>query len=124
VEVNDMSEAKATIDHDTIRRWVEERGGKPAHVKRTGQKGDPGILRIDFPGFSGEGTLEAISWDEWFEAFEENELAFLHQDAKADGEPSTFNKLVSRDSVELDEPDEGEKKGSAKRPRKGSAAHR
>ena len=45
-----MSDSQRTIDHDEIRRWVEERNGRPAHVKRTGNDGDPGLLRIDFPG--------------------------------------------------------------------------
>ena len=85
-----MAEAKTTTDHDEIRRWVEERGGRPSHVTETGSSGDPGVLRIDF-GDQDEG-LEEISWDDWFRAFEENELAFLYQD---EGE-SRFNKLVSR----------------------------
>jgi hypothetical protein len=84
-----------TTDREEIRRWVEERGGQPASVRGTGGKGDAGLLRIDFPGFSGEDTLEPVSWDEWFEGFERNRLAFLYQD-----EPeSRFNKLVSRDTA-------------------------
>lgn len=93
-----MASAKVTTDHDEIRRWVEERGGYPAHVKRTGGKGDLGMLRIDFPGFSGEESLERVDWDSWFEAFDANGLAFLHQDETADGSESRFNKLVSRPS--------------------------
>ncbi len=90
-----------TTNHDFIRRWVEERGGKPAAVKRTGGSDDPGILRIDFPGFSGGDSLEEISWDEWFEKFEENGLAFLHRDITGDdGELDRFNKLVSRAGTE------------------------
>jgi transposase-like protein len=27
-----MSAARATTDHETIRQWVEERGGHPARV--------------------------------------------------------------------------------------------
>jgi hypothetical protein len=92
-------ESKTTTDHDEVRRWVEERGGCPAHVRDTGSEGDPGVLRIDYPGFSGQDTLEPISWDEFFDAFEANGLAFVYQDEKKDGEPSTFSKLVSRDSV-------------------------
>lgn len=90
---------RATTDHDIIRRWVEERGGKPAHVKRTGGDGDPGILRIDFPGWSGAGSLEAIDWDTWFRAFDANKLAFIYEEKTAGGEPSRFNKLVARDTV-------------------------
>jgi hemerythrin superfamily protein len=91
--------AKATTDHDTIRQWVEERGGCPAHVKSSGGDGDPGILRIDFPGFSGKQSLESIGWDEFFEAFEKNGLAFIYQDRTRGGQTSRFNKLVARDSV-------------------------
>src|SRR5215218_8484348 len=68
-----------TTDHDEIRRWVEERGGKPATVKRTHQGEDAGILRIDFPD-GPEPALEEIGWEEFFEKFEEKQLAFLHQD--------------------------------------------
>ena len=84
--------AKKTTNRDEIRQWVESRGGKPACVKGTGGKGDEGLLRIDFPGFSGEGTLEEIGWDEFFRIFDENGLEFLFQD---EGE-SRFNKFVSR----------------------------
>lgn len=93
--------AKATIDHDEIRKWVEERGGCPARVESTGKGGVPGVLRIDYPGFSGVRSLEKISWDEFFDWFDKNELAFLHQDETASGKISRFSKLVSRDTVEL-----------------------
>ena len=85
--------AKTTTDHDTIRKWVEGHGGKPATVKGTEKDGDEvGLLRINFPG-GAEDKLEDISWDEFFEKFEESKLAFLYQDEK----DSRFNKLVSRD---------------------------
>jgi hypothetical protein len=86
-----MAEATKTTDHDEIRRWVEERGGRPAHVTETAEGDDAGILRIDFA--DPDERLSEMSWDEWFEAFDENGLAFLYQD---DGE-SRFNKLVARD---------------------------
>jgi hypothetical protein len=85
-----MAEATTTTNHDEIRRWVEERDGRPA-VVRTGGKG--GILRIDFG--EPEDSLEPIEWDEFFRIFDENNLAFLHQDKKEDGQ-SRFNKFVER----------------------------
>jgi hypothetical protein len=87
----ESSESKVTTDHDEIRRWVEERGGHPAEVKGTE------LLRIDYPGFSGEDRLEEISWEEFFDAFEENNLAFLYQEKTKDGGKSRFSKLVDRD---------------------------
>jgi len=104
-----MASANATTDHDQIRKWVESRGGHPAHVKRTGGKSDPGMLRIDYPGYSGAKTLERISWDKWFRAFDKNNLAFLYQ-----GGRSRFSKLVDRAAVK--------KASTTSRTRKASSA--
>jgi len=90
------SDTKTTSDHDEIRRWVEEHGGTPATVKGTQSGDEAGVLRIDFPGGTGEDQLEHISWEEWLEKFEDSNLAFLYQAQKASGEDSTFFKLVSR----------------------------
>jgi hypothetical protein len=89
-------ESKTTTDHQTIRKWVEERGGRPARVKGTGSNGDAGLLRIDYPGRGGDDALEEIDWDAFFKGFEENELAFLYQEETKDGDESRFSKLVSR----------------------------
>ncbi len=91
--------AHPLTDHDEIRRWAEARGAKPACVRGTGGKrgkDDPGMIRLDFPGWSGAESLESISWDVWFRAFDENNLALLVQDKTAGREKSNFNKLVKR----------------------------
>jgi len=90
------SESHTTTDHDEIRSWVEEHDGTPVAVRGTEGGGDAGVLRIDFPGGAGSDDLEEIGWDEWFATFDKNELAFLYQEHKADGEDSTFFKLVNR----------------------------
>ena len=87
--------SKTTTNHDEIKRWVSERGGQPAKVKGT-EKGDSALLRIDYPGFSGEDTLEPITWTEFFDVFESNKLAFLYQDKTEDGKESRFSKLINR----------------------------
>ena len=89
-------ESRTTTDHDTIRSWVEERGGRPARVKGTGSDGDAGLLRIDFPGRGDDDALEEIDWDAFFQAFEDNDLAFLYQEETKEGDESRFSKLVSR----------------------------
>ena len=93
------AESNTTTDHEFIRKWAEERGGKPACVKGTGGGSDPGMIRLDFPGWSGEESLQPISWDEWFKAFDDNKLAFLYQDTTKGGEESRFNKLVKRSTA-------------------------
>lgn len=91
-----MASAKTTTDHDTIRKWAEARNAKPSTVSRTGKEDDPGILRLNFPGYSGNDSLKEIPWDEWFRKFDEQNLALLFQETTKSGEPSNFNKLVSR----------------------------
>jgi hypothetical protein len=86
--------ATTTIDHDEIRKWVEARGGKPAKVADTDGKKGSGILRIDFN--EPDESLQAIDWDEFFEIFEERELAFLHEEETSGGKRSYFNKFIDR----------------------------
>jgi hypothetical protein len=107
-----------TIDHEEIRQWAEQRCGRPSMVTGTGEVGHAGILRIDFPGYAGRGTLEPISWDEFFDKFEENKLALVYS-AHAHGHRSNFNKLIARETVDLET---GEKVGPSRHRRKQAAA--
>ena len=91
-----MSTSQTTTDHEAIRKWVEARGGHPATVKRTEKHGEPGLLRIDFPGFSGEGSLEEITWEAFFDKFEKEKLAFLCQEETKGGKESRFSKIIAR----------------------------
>lgn len=111
--------SRTTKDHDEIRRWAEERGGTPSHVKRTGSGEDIGILRIDFPGYSGEESLEPISWDQFFEKFDERNLSLIYQEETAGGQKSNFNKLVSAETAESAE--KGRRSGRSNRGRSASS---
>ena len=88
--------AETTTDHETVRKWAESKGGKPAAVRRTHQGGDVGIIRIMFPHApqSEHDELVEINWDEFFEEFEKRNLALLYD---PDG---MFNKIVGRDTSE------------------------
>jgi hypothetical protein len=88
--------AETTTDHNTIRKWAESKGGKPAAVDRTHSKGDVGIIRIMFPKNpqSEHDALVEISWDEFFREFEKKKLALIYE------KDSMFSKLVSRETVE------------------------
>jgi hypothetical protein len=94
-----MESSKRTTDHEQIRRWVEARNGKPARVHGAGTNDDASLLRIDFPEAhedEDDENLEEISWEEFFESFDKKRLAFLYQERTAAGEPSRFNRFVSR----------------------------
>ncbi len=96
--------SKITTDHEVIQKWAEERGGKPACVRGTGGKNDIGMLRLDFPGYSGEDKLQPISWEDWFEKFDERQLALVYQDVTSSGQKSNFSKIISRETAEAASP--------------------
>ncbi|ARO26235.1 hypothetical protein TAL182_PA00045 (plasmid) [Rhizobium sp. TAL182] len=87
-----MSSSETTTDHKKIRKWVEERDGRPAAIRT---RGKGGVLRIDFG--EKEEEFDEIDWDEFFKIFDENKLAFLYQNQTKDGKTSRFNKFVERD---------------------------
>ncbi|TNC74773.1 hypothetical protein [Rubellimicrobium roseum] len=88
--------AETTTDHDTIRKWAESKGGKPAAVDRTHSEGDVGLIRLMFPDApnSHHDHLVEIAWEEFFQEFEDKQLALLFD------EGSLFNKLIGRDTAE------------------------
>lgn len=88
------SSAKETTDHDTIKKWVESRGGKPSVVVENEEKTE--LLRLNLPGYS-EDNLEEIDWKNWLEIFDRKKLKFLYLEQTPDGKKSKFNKLVRRE---------------------------
>jgi hypothetical protein len=91
-----MSSAKTTTNHDEIRKWVEKRGGHPAVVSATENKGGGGgLLRIDYdePGGNDDDRLHRITWNEFFQIFDRNGIAFLY-DPDSD---SRFSKFVQKE---------------------------
>lgn len=114
---------RVLIDHDEIRAWAEARGAKPATVSATLTDEEVGIIRLDFPGYTGAGSLETIEWDEWFAKFDESGLALIVEETTAAGENSNFNKLVRRESVE-DEIEGGPSRARTRPKKRGGRAAR
>jgi len=75
-----MQPTKTTTDHEKIRRWAEERGGRPAAVVSPVTEPIAGGLRIDFPDYDSGEVLQEITWTEFFDAFEEQNLVFMYQE--------------------------------------------
>lgn len=96
-----MASSHTTIDHRTIRNWVEVHGGRPTRVRGTGQGDeDPGILRITFDDDREEELreqVEDIEWEQFFDEFEKEKLALIYEEVQRDGEERYFTKLVSRE---------------------------
>jgi hypothetical protein len=66
---------------------------------RRGGQGDIGVLRIDFPGYSGHGNLQGITWEEFFDKFDERNLALVYEEETPGGERSNFNKIVNAETA-------------------------
>jgi hypothetical protein len=84
-----------TTHHEVIREWAEARGGRPATVDGTEHGDHLGVLRLDFQAPT-EGLRE-VSWDEWFDTFDQRHLNFIYQEERTDGRQSTFFRLESPD---------------------------
>ena len=91
-----------TTDHDTIKNWAEMRGAKPAAADGT-ERGpdDAGLIRLEFPDApnANDAHLHEITWDEFFQKFDEGGLALLYQEETAAGVPSMFNRFVKRETA-------------------------
>lgn len=96
-----MSKSVITKDHDEIRRWATEREGVPAFVKGTGEDGEPGVLRIHFHDANelGQEKFEKVSWEDFFEKFDDEGLGFLYQDETAAGKLSRFHEFVDAEQA-------------------------
>lgn len=62
-----------TRSHETIRRWAEERGGRPARVR-----GSSDVLRLAFGEVAP--NWEPIDWPTFFEVFDRTGLTFIYED--------------------------------------------
>jgi hypothetical protein len=103
-------ETETTTEHDTIREWVEERGSTAAQVTEPAGD-DPGSLAI-IPEGQMDDSVREVSWEEFFEIFEDEELAFVHQTEKDDPEEQWFCQFTERgESTESDAPSTSESEG-------------
>lgn len=82
-------ESLVTRNHEVIRKWAEERAAVPATVPGTEHDGHLGVLRFDFPGYTGR-TLEHVTWDQWFNTMDERKLVMIYQEHMRNGRLSNF----------------------------------
>ncbi len=85
----------ATTDHEFIRQWVAERNGVPALVRRIGQE-NQGDIVVNFPDDGSDEPIVDISWADFFQRFEDQDLAFVYQES---GPETRFYRLVDRQTA-------------------------
>jgi hypothetical protein len=80
---------QSTINHRTIRDWIEKHGGTPALKESTSfPQLSVGVI---FPDQSNDEGLVPISWEEFFKIFDSVPLVFMYDEASAE---SRFNEFV------------------------------
>jgi hypothetical protein len=89
-----MSEVIRTKSHDEIRRWAEARDGRPAIVEGTDAEVPGGVLRIDFGAGELDESLREVTWDDFFQTFDQHGLKFVCAEEAEDGSPSRFCRIV------------------------------
>lgn len=97
---NGSGRIETTIDHETIRTWVERRGSTAARVTEAADD-DPGSLAV-VPEDTDDDSVERIPWEEFFRIFEEENLAFVYQAERDDPDERWFCRFVDRER-EVDE---------------------
>lgn len=77
---------KVTQELNEIKAWAEKYGGKPQIMTLPNTSQEKVGLRIDFPGdqddefLSSGGKYEYVDWDEFFDHFNNQNLAFQYWD--------------------------------------------
>ena len=93
-----------TTDHELIRRWAARRQAEPATGEETPSgpatavsvnDGGAGI-RFNFPGAA---PFRSISWEEWFDHLERNDLVFAYEDDPESRNPSARYRIVPAQSL-------------------------
>lgn len=86
-----------TTDHEEIKRWAEEHNGRPAVTRHEALGGGVGIIGIDLRDFGEDEYVQPISWEDFFEQFDRQHLAFVYEQETLPGEKHWFHKFLRRD---------------------------
>jgi hypothetical protein len=94
-------DTKTTTDHNEIRRWAEDRGGRPVRVHGVfGKTGDATDLRIDFLFDKYDDDVEQISWEDFFAQLDREQMVLVYQTETEGGSTSRFARIVRKEDVQ------------------------
>lgn len=94
---------KTSFDHNEIRQWAEKHNGTPQIIDHETAQGDKVGIRINFPGHNDEELLSVdvkphdISWDEFFQIFDERGLALEYTDKIPEYDPNDSYRFLRRE---------------------------
>lgn len=93
-------ETKTTTNHEEIRQWAADRGGRPARIHNTfGSTQDSCVLQIDFLYDKYDDDVKEVTWDEFFELFDREQMVLVYQTETEGGKLSRFGRVVKKEGV-------------------------
>jgi hypothetical protein len=75
-----FAQGKATTDPVLIKKWAEVRHASPAVVRRFTGDGTELILSFSFSDNGADEVVHSLSWEEFFEKFNQQRLVFVYDD--------------------------------------------
>lgn len=100
---------KVTIDRRVIEEWAKKHNGRPEVIEKLEGGVEAAGLRIDFPGKVDDEFLpesdppQNISWDKFFQKFEDQKLAFEYRDEEELSDPSDSYRFIKRSNTDEEE---------------------
>lgn len=98
-DATENDDVQMTTEHALVRKLIEDREGYPAHLENSEGQGDSGLLQVGLTdgdeGDEGGEDLKELSWTQFFEEFEEKDLAFAYREG-GEEDPSDFTYLRKR----------------------------
>ncbi len=75
-----VAQGKITTDRETIKQWILAHKGWPAIKLMQTADSIETVLAIVFPGDKNEDVLRRLSWEEFFQKFDQLKLVFLYEE--------------------------------------------
>lgn len=99
-----MGAKKVTTVHAEIQTWAERYRGRPEIIDDQRAGSDRVGIRIHFPGQFDEAisprVRRRVTWEEFFEKFDQLEYAFIYYDPPGKTHPSDAYQFIKRERMQ------------------------
>ncbi len=85
-----FAQGRVTTDRNVIRKWAKARHGLPAIIKKVTGAGIEMALSIIFPDSQSDEIARRITWEEFFEQFDNQHLVFVYEDRDQNHKQSRY----------------------------------
>lgn len=86
-----MSKRITTLNHEEIKNWISQRGGRPVVVEEQKSEGPVSFLSVEFDDKETSGVVkEELNWKRFFEVFEKKMLAFQYDEEEGEKSGKNF----------------------------------